>query len=415
MSIDTSLCMPTTQILATLFDVRHVWTADFVQYLTEDTSFKHAGAASMQAAYDAAVDPKHTFEYRRLPSTKVLQHKGRALTALRNAVRKGIVTDGMLLSCLFLALNEARFGDMCAHDTHRKMLQDLVTARGGHSALGEYVHSFLLYLKFFNEMQQTQRANLPLVSHERPTYRSETNLPNLLRHSETLPFGFRALVNSGKLQADVVKVLLGINAVLHDENTATSLRFHTAFRTSRRRTSSIASLSSDSSDESNDNSSTSASSHQQHPNFFVACPSLFDAPDAAGEPSISRLLVLSLFLYVTHHLAPFAICFGTRSGPLATLTDCLLECQRQRDADEELCLIWIIWGIWESAALQSVNTQLSLDRAMRRRKLETMMSIRRQVSNIEGGDDLAHILGMFFPTRRDGVNIVRGGGGSEYF
>ena len=413
--MDTSLYMPTTQILATLFDVRQVWTAEIVQYLTEDAIFKHAGAASMQAAYDAAIDPKDTFEYRRLPSTKVLQHKGRALIALRDEVRKGIVTDGMLLSCLFLALYEARFGDMCAHDTHRKMLHDLVAARGGHSALGEYVRSFLLYLKFFDEMQQNQRAILPLIRQERPTYRSETIPPSLLHHSETLPIGFRALVNSGKLQPDVVKVLLGINAVLHEENTATSLQYCTVSRISRRRSSSTTSMNSDTSDESNDTSSTSASSHQQHPDLFIACPSLFEPPDVAGEPSISKLVVLSLFLYVTHDLAPFPICFGTRSGPLATLTDCLLGCQRQRDTEEESCLVWIVWGIWESAALQSMNTQLWLDRPMGRQKLESMMATRRHVSSIRGGEDLAHILGMFFPTRRDRLNVMRGGGGFEYF
>ena len=307
--------MPSASLIYQIFNVRPVYTTEWLPYLAMPI-FHDAGSAAMQAMADttnASKDPTK-------PSAEVLEHKAKALANIRSEIIFKNVDDVILMGILFLAVVEKRFGNQKEFIMHRQTLGKLVDARGGLKSIGEYIRCVLLQFEFF--WAWSSGFSVFSLDDLETGEDCETWSPTSWKMISELPEGFQWLAMEQKLPLKLVeaiyRVVLAKRAQLE--------RYKT---------------------------------RRVYQNFWEAVP--IRAIANGKEPYLEKLLCLTLTLYTTFSSVR-PILNSQAVWARSELTQRLPECKNDRGQAEEQCLFWI----WTAAVASWRDASGVMSRSGRR-------------------------------------------------
>ena len=187
------------------FRISSIYSTDWVRIITNRLVF-HAVAAYLQAALDGQQGP----------SQATLMHRGKALEELRKhfhafLVQETQVGSNVVMAISMLGLLEERLGNKQAHCMHRTIVGRILTAKGGLSNL-PYEPGYSVVLE--TEMCWALDSGYSVLDHPpRRRYRRVESMkaPQTEQWQiETLPSGWKALLDRGALSTDVVRAVLHI-------------------------------------------------------------------------------------------------------------------------------------------------------------------------------------------------------------
>ena len=188
------------------FRVSSIYSTDWVRIITGRVVF-HAVAAYLQAALDEEQGP----------SQATLMHRGKALGELRTHLNESLVQEtqvdpNVVMAISMLGMLEERLGNKQGHYMHRKIVGRILRAKGG---LGNLPYEPAYSVVLETEMWWTLNSGYSVI--DRPTKRRYRRVEsgNVAREIEqwqieTLPSGWKALLEGGALSTDVVWAVIHI-------------------------------------------------------------------------------------------------------------------------------------------------------------------------------------------------------------
>ena len=143
-------------------------------------------------------------EWYAAPSHVILDHRGKALSALQETLSGpgSSTNDEVIMSILWLSILDYRMSDIKAHDIHKRYLRRLIWQRGGMKNISGLLSFNLSQFDFFWKEKPARKASAlqPLSGPPKaPPEPSNPRLPYLQHICEQLSGGFQELAWESKL------------------------------------------------------------------------------------------------------------------------------------------------------------------------------------------------------------------------
>lgn len=320
---------PVNQPIYAIFNVTNIYTS-FWNELMMDEDYRPAGLAVVGAIMQRVANPD------RGTSVDVACHRASAMSRLRRkcqdamATGRQVIDDMTIITVLALA-NLARFlGDTRSYETHRRMMKDMVYARGGLDSLGQGGLAKVVLLQW-DSFWIFETDGAPLFSDARPehvpVYPAFPLCGDLRETFVKLPVGFQSLILKGKLSVETIEILDRVIDVIDDG------------------LDSIA------------NWNMNHSNLRKYSDFVEACPCLTTSD--AEKTTIEKDICLALFLYC---FSTFTIARSNTSlyvAARAELTRLLLRADHTTYSQpEQECLFWTCIICIDSWRKNASNTVL---------------------------------------------------------